>query len=134
MIDVESEVFTAVRNSVKAEFDFVFVVGEFTASPAKFPCVSIVEKDNSVYTKTISSSSRENHNSLLYEINVYSNLDSGKKSQAKAIMQIVSDTMLDMGFIRTMCQPIDNLQDNKIYRIIARFTAVIDKDKFTYTT
>lgn len=134
MIDVENEVFTSVRNRVKAEIDSAFVVGEFTASPAKFPCVSIVEKDNSVYTRTISSSSRENHNSLLYEVNVYSNLDSGKKAQAKAIMQIVSDAMLSMGFIRTMCQPIYNLQDSKIYRITARFTAVIDKDKFTYTT
>ena len=83
MIHVETEIFDIMANAIADEYPDAYVVGEYVKAPARFPCVSIVEFDNRAYDKTQSSGSLENHASLTYEINVYSNKTSGK-SECKA--------------------------------------------------
>ena len=97
-----------------------------------FPLVTVEEYDNSVYEKTQDSGNYENHAKLLYEVNVYSNLTSGKKAQAKEIMKKVDVVMAKMGFVRSYCSPTPNLSDSNVYRITARYKAIADKEQNIY--
>ena len=55
-------------------------------SPAAFPAVMIEEKANSIYRKSQDSGSVENHASLMYEVNVYSNKQTGKKVNVRPFL------------------------------------------------
>ena len=132
MIDVENEVFNSVATDVRAKYPDIYMVGEYVKTPPKFPCVSLVEMDNQSYQQTEDSGSVENHASLMYEVNIYSNKTVGKKSECKAIAALIDEQMLALGFARTMLQPIPNLDDATIYRMVGRYSAVISKNKTVY--
>lgn len=132
MIDAENEIFNAVAESVRKAYPSVFISGEYIRTPSKFPFVSLVEMSNTAYDRTQSSGSLENHASLMYEVNVYSNKKSGKKSECKAIATLIDNELATLGFSRTMLQPIPNMDDATIYRMTGRYTAVISKDKAIY--
>ena len=132
MINIESEIFNIVAKVVREKYPDIFITGEYVKIPPKFPCVSLIEMDNSAYTKTQSSDSVENHVELMYELNVYSNKKSGKKSECKAISSLIDNELAALGFSRTMLQPIPNMDDATIYRILGRYRAVVSKDKQIY--
>lgn len=132
MINVENEIFDRVANAIKAVYPSVFISGEYIRTPSKFPFVSLIEMSNTAYEQTQSSGGLENHASLMYEVNVYSNKKSGKKSECKAIASLIDNELATLGFSRTMLQPIPNMDDATIYRMTGRYTAVISKDKKLY--
>ena len=132
MIDIENEVFAAVAGAVRNKYPAAYVVGEYVKSPSKFPCVSVVEIDNFAYDNTQTSGSLENHASVTYEVNIYSNRTSGKKSECKAIAALIDNEFATLGLSRTMLQPIPNVDDATIYRITGRYMGVVSKDKVLY--
>ena len=132
MINIENEIFSDVATEVRTQHPSVNMTGEYVKSPSSFPHVSLVEMDNSVLTSTQTSTEYENHATLMYEANVYSNKTKGKKTECKEIMATLDRRMLANGFTRTMLQPIPNMDDATIYRMTARYTAIISKDKMIY--
>ena len=128
MINVESEVFNIVAKAVRKVYPDIYISGEYVKSPPKFPAVSLVEMDNSAYVRTQTDSSVENHAELMYELNVYSNKTSGKKSECKAIAALIDNELAALNFSRTMLQPIPNMDDATIYRMTGRYRAVASKD------
>jgi hypothetical protein len=132
MINVESAIFDTVAKAVREKYPSVFMSGEYIKAPSKFPFVSLVEMSNTTYDRTQTSGSLENHASLMYEVNVYSNKKSGKKSECKAIASLIDNELATLGFSRTMLQPIPNIDDATIYRMTGRYTAVISKDNVIY--
>ena len=132
MIDVENEIFNAIATVVRNAYPSAFVSGEYVRTPSRFPHVSLIEMSNVAYDKTQSSGGLENHASLMYEVNIYSNKTSGKKSECKAIAALIDNEFATLGFSRTMLQPIPNMDDATIYRMTGRYTAVISKDKAIY--
>lgn len=131
MIDVENIVFNHVATSLRSTYSGIFVSGENVPAPSSFPAVTLVEMDNSVYTRSIDSSSNENHATLMYQAEVYSKLISGRKAEAKKIMASLDTLMLAQGFIRISNTPIPN-SDQSIYRLVARYRTVVDKNNLTY--
>ena len=132
MINVESEIFTIVATALREEYPDVYIVGEYTKAPSQFPCVSIVEIDNTAYDKTQTSGSLENHADVTYEVNIYSNKTSGKKSECKDIASLIDNEFATLGFSRRMLQPIPNGEDATIYRMTGRYRGVVSKDKFVF--
>lgn len=132
MINIENEVYSAVSGKVRAEISDIYISGEYVKSPPKFPAVSLVEMNNNVYTNTQTSEGNENHASVMYEVNVYSNKTYGKKTECKTIMSIIDEEMTNLGFTRSMLQPIPNMDDATIYRITARYTAIVSKNNIIY--
>lgn len=132
MIDIENEIFTAIASAVRNKYPGAYVVGEYVKSPSKFPCVSVVEIDNSAYGETQTSGSLENHANVTYEVNIYSNKTSGKKSECKTIASLIDNEFATLGLSRTMLQPIPNGDDATIYRIVGRYMGVVSKDKIVY--
>ena len=132
MINVENEIFARVAGALRTAYPSAFVSGEYVRTPSKFPFVSIMEMSNTAYDRTQSSGGVENHASLMYEVNIYSNKKSGKKSECREIATLIDNEFATLGFSRTMLQPIPNMDDATIYRITGRYTAVVSKDKTIY--
>lgn len=130
MIDPENIIFSTVATALRDKYD-VFVSGEYTDLPAKFPAVTIVQIDNAIVQR-MRTTNIENAVSVAMEVNVYTNTVGYKKSEAKDIMETVDDEFTKLGFARTMCNPVANLQDATIYRMVARYEATVDKDLWVY--
>lgn len=138
MIDIDNDVFAAVAVPLREKYGKdtngkykIFVAGEYTSSPASFPAATIEEVDNSVYQK-MRTANIENAASVPYEVNVFSNKIGYKKAEAQEIMSFIDEIMSSLGFTRTMCHPLPNLADATIYRLTARYEAIVDKDLWIY--
>ena len=132
MIDIESQVFDRVATRVREQFPDIFMTGEYVNSPSSFPAVSLVEMDNSVRESTIDSGSNENHANVMYEVNVYSNKTTGKKSECKAIIALIDTEMTALGFARSTLTPVQNEYDSTIYRMVGRYRAAVSTDHKIY--
>lgn len=130
---MEPELFTELATALRAAFPSpqIFVTGEIVSAPPQFPCASIVERANTTYTRTLDSSNKENHAAVMWQMDYYSNLTSGRKSQCKTIAAVVDNIMIAKNFVRTMLEPVDNAGAG-IYRITARYTAVVSNNKQIY--
>lgn len=128
MIDVENSVFHRVAPKVREKFPNIFLVGEYVKSPSSFPAASIMEMDNAIRTDTIDSGSNENHVNVMYEVTVYSNKTSGKKTECKEIMALIDEEFNAMGFQRVTLTPVPNEYDSTIYRMVARYKAAVSSD------
>lgn len=127
--DIETDVFDAVAAAIESEFSDVFITGEYVHAPEFFPAVSIIEEDNSAFLPALDSEG-SHHSQLMYEVNVYSNLKSGRKAQAKAIMQKIDEKMSELGFVRLSRQPMTLPNaETSIYRMNARYRTVVDENK-----
>lgn len=131
MIDIENDIFDYVAKGIRAAHSGCYVTGEFVETPAKFPAVTLVEADNRVLER-MRTNNIENAVSVMWEMNIYSNKASGRKSEAKAIANTADDVFAEIGFTRTFREQIPNLRDATIYRIVCRYEAVIDKDFVIY--
>lgn len=125
MIDIESLVFTPIAQAVREQFN-ANVTGEYVKAPSKFPHASIVESDNYVALANRDSSAAEKYATVMYEVNVYSNKTSGKKSECRAILGLIDSMMYELNFTRIAMTPVPNLEDATIYRVTARYRAVTD--------
>ena len=132
MIDIENQVFDRVATRVREQFPDIFMTGEYVNSPSSFPAVSLVEMDNSVREATIDSGSNENYVNVMYEVNVYSNKTTGKKSECKAILALIDTEMTAMGFVRSTLTPVQNEYDATIYRMVGRYRAAVSTDHKIY--
>ena len=121
MIDKEKEVFEYVAEGLRSKYKSIYVIGaELSDMPPKFPAVSLVQTNNAVKTEYSTFLSLENVVGEDYKAEVYSNLREGKEAQTKEIASTISDLMMNLGYERTFCEPIPNM-DSTIARRMARF-------------
>ena len=121
MIDKESEVFKAVSERLRKEYKGIYVVGtDMSTAPPRFPAVSFQQTNNSIRSEYSTFSHIENVVKEEYKAEVYSNLEKGKEQQTKDITTVISYVMGDLGYERTFCEPIANM-DATIARRISRF-------------
>lgn len=132
MINIENEIFNIVSTKVREKYPKIFMTGEYVKSPSSFPCVSLIEVENQIYRNTRSTESIENHAQVLYEVNVYSNKTGGKRTESKEIISLIDNQMEKLGFTRTMMTPIPNEDNATIYRIVARYGAIVSKDNVIF--
>lgn len=126
MIDIENYVFNNISKELRNKFQNIFVKSEYVKNISDFPCVFINEKTNTVLQET-SDEVIENHANLMYQVDIFSNLTSSKKAECKKILKVVDEKMSEMGFVRILCEPIENLEDATIYRITARYNAIVGR-------
>lgn len=131
MIDYSDQIYSWLTYSLREKFPKIYTSKLETAAPPVFPAVSIVQKNNATYRRT-RDACLENHVSVMFQIDIYTNGKDNKERQAQDIRNTVSDLMQSIGFNRTVCEPTPNLADMSIYRITMRFTGIIGKDGFVY--
>lgn len=128
MIDIENKLYTIVKNKMPSDIN----MDSMYSNSSKLPLCTLVVMDNSVYEPFINSARIENAASIMLEVNAYSNKIAGKKEECKKIIKTADDVLSSMGLTRTFCQPTPNLEDATVYRITARYRAIVDKDLKIY--
>lgn len=131
MIDIEFDVFDAVADRLREQYPGIFITGDVSFSPARFPAVSVVETGNSVVSN-MRTSVIENAALVMYEVNVYSNKTGYSKIEAKEILSAVDEVLVGLGLTRVYSSPVQNLEDRNVFRIVARYEATVDKDLWIY--
>ena len=129
MINIEAEVFSPIATAITTAYPTAFVTSEYVRNPSQFPHVSIVETDNYMTPNRLDTADYEKYSTLTYEINVYSNKTSGKKSECRSIREMIDRMMYDANFVRLSMTPVPNLEDATIYRLVARYRAETDGAK-----
>lgn len=127
MNSIENAVVTAVYDALQPEYPGIAVYSDVIAKEPMFPCVTVVESGNSCSVDTIDSSAIEKFSDVMYQVDVYSNLDRGRKAECKSILSIIDSKLIGFGFVRTMIAQTPNLDGNNIYRLTARYTARVDR-------
>lgn len=130
MIDIENLVIDKVFRAVNAAYPNAVCYSEYVEVPESFPCVTLYEADNRSYRPSDDNQLSDHQCSVMYECNVYSDKQAGKKAETKAIADIVDATMLSMKFSRNMRSQIPNV-DRTIYRVTMRFEAVVGEPVVT---
>lgn len=131
MIDIENQVISLVtdvlfQNNISATVESVL-----NLNPSTFPTVCVEEIENSVTGLTADSSSNENHASVGYEINVFTNDVSGKKQNAKDILSVIDNMLIARGFYRVSKTQL-SIDNGTKYRLIARYRATVSKNETIY--
>ena len=131
MIDIEADIYDYTAKTLRAQFPDLTVYGDYSVTPAKFPCVMLIEADNRILQR-MRTNNIENAISVMYECNIYSNKPSQKKTEAKAIANAVDEIFNELGFTRTFRQQVPNMKDATVFRIVCRYEAVIDRNLVIY--
>jgi hypothetical protein len=138
MIDIEIDVLDCVREYIEKYRETVIPLRDLTISseaikrPASFPFATVIEKDNATNDRLRSTSPTEDYADLMYEVNVYSNAASGKKSECRTIASFIDEAMQMLGFTRVSLEPLINLDDSSIYRMVGRYQATVSSDRTIY--
>ena len=132
MIDFENEIFTAVATAVRTAHTGTTIKSEYVRSPASFPTVALSEIDNVNIDALIDSSGAEKYAGLGYRLQVFSNKESGKKSEAKAIFKTADEIMCGMGFRRRSYSTTPEIYNSTIFSITATYEAIADINGVLY--
>ena len=121
MINKETELFIFVADRLRNKFNGIYVIGtELSAAPPKFPAVAIVQSNNAINETYATFGSLENVVKEDYKVEVYSNLEKGKETQAMEITSVISDAMSELGYVRKFCETIPNA-DSTVHRRMSRY-------------
>ena len=132
MIDYLNEIFAAVAQAVRTAHYDATVTGEYTRKPSKFPTVTLDEIENIAIDRLEDSSDVENYSGLGYRLQVFSNKQSGKKAEARAIFLTADAEMRRMGFRRISYTTTPEIYESTIYSITATYEAVVDTHGVVY--
>ena len=132
MIDYLNEIFTTVAVPLRQAHEGITVSGEYTRMPSKFPAATLDEIANVTVDELEDSSVVEKYSSLTYRLQVFSNKQSGKKAEARAIFATADSVMRGLGFRRITYTTTPEIYESTIYSITATYEAIADADGVIY--
>lgn len=133
MIDVSNIVFTTVADRVRAEHIGTKVTGEYVRQPSSFPAVTLDEIQNVVVNRLEDSSNEENFAGVTYRLQVFSNKQSGKRAEARAIFATADAEVRRLGFRRVTYTTTPEIYDSTIYCITATYEGVVSAAGYVYS-
>ena len=132
MIDYLNEIFTGVATKVREEHPGITITGEYTRQPSKFPTATLDEIENVTVDSLEDSSSDETFSGLTYRLQVFSNKQSGKKAEARAIFATADNILRGLGFRRMTYSTTPEIYESTIYSITATYEAIADVNGTIY--
>lgn len=124
--NLTAKIFDPIATALREQFNGIYVTGEYVDAPPQFPAVSIIEADNYLDYEKASSKADEEYSIIMYEVEVFTNLPSGKQKQARDILEFIDAILYDLNFIRLSAMPVPNMANTSIYRLVARYRAETD--------
>ena len=129
MVDCENEVYTKVATALRTAISNISISGDYSVVPSSFPHVFLYESDNSVVTRYTGNSGSE-MDQVTFTVEVYSNKASGKKTEAKKIMNAIDAVMYSINAERLSKMAVPNLNNASIFRYVARYRVLTDGVNF----
>ena len=124
MIDCENEVFDRVKRRLEAEYPTAKCYSEYVRTPSSFPHVYLQMADNPINAERTVGNTE--YALPMFQIEIYSNLVNGRKSECKNIAKIIDDEMYSMNFERTSATQVPNLDNATVYRYVLRYSGETD--------
>lgn len=128
MIDVENHVFDAVYPYVVNLVPAGGFRSEYVPAPASFPCATLMEMDNITNQRMRSTAEAEDFATVTYEASVYAL----NKAECRAVMDGIDEGMNALNFSRMSMRFVPNLEDSRIYRIVARYQADVNGENVVF--
>lgn len=125
MIDIETKIYSPIATALMAEYPDIFVTSEPVPTPGKPLVVGIVQQDNYMSANKLDNSGRERFATVMFQVDVYSNLKTGKKSKCKEVMDFIDKMLFSLNFTRLSLTPLPS-PDTGYYRYTARYRAETD--------
>ena len=132
MTDIENIIINRITNVLEAAGYHDILKSDYEDVPSEFPCVFFHQFDSYEHTEQHSSSRENNFDTVVFEGDIYSNLNNGAKSECKTIMQLIDAEMVSLGFSRTTNQPLKPTSDMYKARRFVRYRANVDSNKYIY--
>lgn len=130
MIDYSNEIFNTVAVDLRSVYAEIRVVGEYVASPATFPTVTLDEISN--IPVHLDSAGESKYAQVQYRVQVFSNLETGKRAQAREIFAHVDTKMQSLGLFCKTYTTTPAIYNSEIYSITATYEGVIDRNGVIY--
>ena len=130
MIDFSNEIFNAVAADLRSLYPGIRVVGEFVNSPTAFPTVTIDEIRNT--PEHLDGADYNKYARIIYRVQVFSNLENGKRVQAREIYGAVDRKMQSMGMFCKTYTTTPEVYNAEVYSITATYEAIIDRNGVVY--
>ena len=129
MIDYEVKIFNRVHAVVAPLCaNKKFVSSVITEKPTAFPAASLIEMDNTTIRKRQTSTPTENFALITYQLEVYAT----RKSECRKVYAAADEAMIGMNFNRMSGQYVNNPENTKVFRYVARYEAEIDTEGNLY--
>lgn len=126
MIDYSNEIFDAVAKDLRSAYKGIKVVGEYVSAPTAFPTVTIDETGN--VPSHMDGAANNKYARVTYRVQVFSNLKSGKRSQAREIYSRVDDVLQAVGLYAVTYTTTPAIYNSEVYCITATYEAVVDRN------
>lgn len=117
-------IFTKVRSSVLAVVAAANCTQTYTPTPTKWPTVFAREIGRLTPNGTATMSNAQDISERTWEVQIFSNLQTGAKEQAYKLLDAVKTAFRSMYFVETFESPLDNTSNN-YYTLVARFRRII---------
>ena len=130
MIDKSNEIFNAVAEDLRSLYTGIQVKGEYVGTPAKFPCVTIDEISN--IPSHMDSAAQNKYAEVVYRVQVFSNLEQGKRREAREIYAAVDRVLMGLGLFAKSFTTTPAIYNSEIYSITATFEGIIGTDGVIY--
>ena len=130
MIDFSNEIFNAVAKHLRSLYKGIQVKGEYVATPAKFPTVTIDEIGN-VPTE-LDSATTNKYADVVYRVQVFSNKENGKRAEAREIYKAVDEKLMELGLFAKTFTTTPAIYNSEIYSITVTYGGIIGRDGVIY--
>ena len=130
MIDFSNEIFDAVAKHLRSLYKGIQVKGEYVATPAKFPTVTIDEIGN--IPVELDSAKTSKYADVVYRVQVFSNKANGKRAEAREIYKAVDEKLMELGLIAKTFTTTPAIYNSEIYSITATYGGIIGRDGVIY--
>ena len=124
MTYTNNAIYTRMRAAVLAAESTANCTQTYAPTPSKFPTVFAREIGHFTPNGTATLSNAQDISERTWEVQIFSNLKSGAKEQAYALLDAVKSAFRSMYFVETFESPLDSTSQS-YYTLIARFRRII---------
>lgn len=126
MLDIENLVKDKLITALAVSYPGATVGSGYDEQSARYPYVEVEQIDSVPLRHTMTEPSSENHATLSFEINVYSNRQDTARSECMELMNAVDDAMTEMGFYRYHTnKPLKRTRT--VWRRYARYRGIVER-------
>ena len=130
MIDFSNEIFNAVAKHLRSLYKGMQVIREYVKSPTKFPTVTIDEISN--VPIHLDSAKVNKYADVVYRVQVFSNVEKGKRAEARKIYKTVDEKMMELGLFAKSYTSTPTIYNCEVYTITATFGGTIGENGVIY--
>lgn len=130
MIEVSNEIFNAVAKDLREAFEGIRVIGEYVATPPAFPCVTLDEINN--IPAHLDSAKHNKYAEVTYRVQVFSNKNGGKRSEAREIYNRADRKLQELGLFGVTYSTLPDVYNSEIYQITATYRGVVGENGVIY--